>query len=95
LWLQQDQKELLSASGERPVRRHHHHAGGRPSRSARQVCETIDVIRTKRLRLVTTGSSTIDCRNGQTAPVNEAFLQMTGVFGQPELAIAPSAPEAK
>ena len=59
----------------------------RLSRSTQQLCEIIDVIRTKHLRLVIVGSITIDCRNGQTDPMSEAFLQMAGVFSQLELAM--------
>lgn len=59
----------------------------RLSRSTQQLCEIIDVIRDKRLRLIIVGSITIDCRNGQTAPMSEAFLQMAGVFAQLELAM--------
>ena len=59
----------------------------RLSRSTQQLCELIDVIREKRLRLVIVGSITIDCRNGQTDPMSEAFLQMAGVFSQLELAM--------
>ena len=59
----------------------------RLSRSTQQLCELIDVIRVKRLRLVIVGSITIDCRNGQTDPMSEAFLQMAGVFSQLELAM--------
>ena len=59
----------------------------RLSRSTQQLCEIIDVIRTKHLRLVIVGSITIDCRNGQTDPISEAFLQMAGVFSQLELAM--------
>ncbi len=33
------------------------------------------------------GSIIIDCRNGQTDPMSEAFLQMAGVFAQLELAM--------
>ena len=58
----------------------------RLSRSTQQLCEIIDIIRQKRLRLVIVGSITIDCRNGQTDPMSEAFLQMAGVFSQLELA---------
>ena len=50
------------------------------------MCEIIDVIREKKLRLVIVGSITIDCRNGQTDPMSEAFLQMAVVFSQLELA---------
>ena len=59
----------------------------RLSRSTQQLCEMIDVIREKKLRLVIMGSITIDCRNGQTDPMSEAFLQMAGVFSQLELAM--------
>ena len=59
----------------------------RLSRSTQQLCEIIDVIRDKRLRLIIVGSITIDCRNGQTDPMSEAFLQMAGVFSQLELAM--------
>ncbi len=59
----------------------------RLSRSTQQLCEIIDRIREKRLRLVIVGSITIDCRNGQTDPMSEAFLQMAGVFAQLELAM--------
>ena len=59
----------------------------RLSRRTQQLCELIDLIRVKRLRLVIVGSITIDCRNGQTDPMSEAFLQMAGVFSQLELAM--------
>ena len=59
----------------------------RLSRSTQQLCEIIDVIREKRLRLIIIGSITIDCRNGQADPMSEAFLQMAGVFAQLELAM--------
>ena len=59
----------------------------RLSRSTQQLCELIDVIRENRLRLVIAGSITIDCREGKTDPMSEAFLQMAGVFSQLELAM--------
>lgn len=59
----------------------------RLSRSTQQLCELIEIIRAKHLRLVIVGSITIDCRNGQTEPMSEAFLQMAGVFSQLELAM--------
>ena len=46
----------------------------RLSRSTQQLCEIIDIIRRKRLRLVIVGSIMIDCRNGQTDPMSEAPL---------------------
>ena len=59
----------------------------RLSRSTQQLCELIDIIREKRLRLMIVGSITIDCRSGKTDPMSEAFLQMAGVFSQLELSI--------
>ena len=59
----------------------------RLSRSTQQLCELIDTIREKRLRLVIVGSITIDCREGKADPMSEAFLQMAGVFSQLELAM--------
>lgn len=59
----------------------------RLARSTQQLCEIIDCIRTKNLRLVIVGSITLDCRQGQTDPMSEAFLQMAGVFSQLELAM--------
>ncbi|MBQ4074537.1 MAG: recombinase family protein [Clostridia bacterium] len=59
----------------------------RLSRSTQQLCELIDIIRQKRLRLMIVGSITIDCRTGKTDPMSEAFLQMAGVFSQLELAM--------
>ena len=59
----------------------------RLARSTQQLCEIIDRVREKRLRLVIIGSITLDCRSGQADPMSEAFLQMAGVFSQLELAI--------
>ena len=59
----------------------------RLARSTKQLCEVIEVIRSKRLRLVIVGSITLDCRAGQADPMSEAFLQMAGVFSQLELAM--------
>ena len=59
----------------------------RLARSTQQLCEIIEIIRTKHLRLVIVGSITLDCRSGQADPMSEAFLQMAGVFSQLELAM--------
>ena len=59
----------------------------RLARSAQQLCEIIEKIREKRLRLVIVGSITLDCREGRADPMSEAFLQMAGVFSQLELAM--------
>ena len=59
----------------------------RLARSTQQLCQIIDLIREKHLRLVIVGSITLDCRNGHADPMSEAFLQMAGVFSQLELAM--------
>ena len=59
----------------------------RLARSTQQLCEIIELVRAKHLRLVIVGSITLDCRNGQADPMSEAFLQMAGVFSQLELAM--------
>lgn len=59
----------------------------RLARSTQQLCEIIDIVREKHLRLVIVGSITLDCRDGQADPMSEAFLQMAGVFSQLELAM--------
>ena len=59
----------------------------RLARSTQQLCEIIEIIRRKHLRLVIVGSITLDCRDGQADPMSEAFLQMAGVFSQLELAM--------
>ena len=59
----------------------------RLSRSTQQLCELIDIIKSKHLRLVIVGSVTIDCRNGEIDPMSRAFLEMAGVFSSLELAM--------
>ena len=59
----------------------------RLARSTQQLCEIIDRVWEKRLRLVIVGSITLDCRQGQADPMSESFLQMAGVFSQLELAM--------
>ena len=59
----------------------------RLARSTQQLCEIIERVREKRLRLVIIGSITLDCREGRADPMSEAFLQMAGVFSQLELAM--------
>ena len=59
----------------------------RLARSTQQLCEIIERVREKHLRLVIVGSITLDCRQGQADPMSEAFLQMAGVFSQLELAM--------
>ena len=57
----------------------------RLSRSTQQLCEIIEIIREKKLRLIIVGSITIDCRNGEMDAMSSAFLKMAGVFSELEL----------
>jgi DNA invertase Pin-like site-specific DNA recombinase len=59
----------------------------RLARSTQQLCEIIECVRQKRLRLVIVGSITVDCSNGQIDPMTNAFIQMSGVFAELELRI--------
>lgn len=59
----------------------------RLSRSTKQLCEIIDLVKEKRLCLQILGSITIDCRDGKIDPMTEAFLTMAGVFAQLELSM--------
>ena len=59
----------------------------RLARSTQQLCQIIDLVRERHLRLAILGSITLDCRNGHADPMSEAFLQMAGVFSQLELAM--------
>ena len=59
----------------------------RLARSTKQLCEIIEQVKAKHLRLIIVGSITLDCREGHADPMSEAFLQMAGVFSQLELAM--------
>lgn len=59
----------------------------RLSRSTQQLCEIINVIKQKHLRLIVVGSITVDCRNGDIDPMSQAFIQMSAVFAELELSI--------
>ena len=56
----------------------------RLTRSTKDLCDMIQVILEKRLRLVVEGGITIDCTNGDIDPMTNAFLQMAGVFAELE-----------
>jgi len=59
----------------------------RLARSTKQLCEIIEIVKDKRLKLSIVGSITVDCRNGQIDPMTNAFIQMSGVFAELELRI--------
>ena len=59
----------------------------RLSRSTRQLCEMLERVQAKRLRLIIVGSITVDCREGRLDPMSQAFIQMSGVFAELELSM--------
>lgn len=59
----------------------------RLSRSTQQLCEIVNVIKQKHMRLEIIGSITIDCRTGDIDPMSQAFIQMSAVFAELELSI--------
>lgn len=59
----------------------------RLSRSTQQLCEILDTVKTKHLRLVILNSITVDCREGKIDPMSQAFIQMSGVFAELELSM--------
>ncbi len=59
----------------------------RLTRSTQQLCEIVNTIKQKLLRLVIVGSITVDCRTGQIDPMSQAFIQMSAVFAELELSI--------
>ncbi|MBQ3520139.1 MAG: recombinase family protein [Clostridia bacterium] len=59
----------------------------RLARSTKQLCEIIETVKAKCLRLVIVGSITVDCSGGQIDPMTNAFIQLSGVFAELELRI--------
>ena len=59
----------------------------RLSRSTQQLCEILDIVKEKHLRLMIVGSITVDCRMGKIDPMSQAFIQMSGVFAELELSM--------
>lgn len=56
----------------------------RITRSTKQLCEIIELIKEKQLKLIIKDSLTIDCSSGTLDPMTAAFLQMSGVFAELE-----------
>ena len=59
----------------------------RLARSTKQLCEIIETVKKKCLRLSIVGSICVDCTSGQIDPMTNAFIQMSGVFAELELRI--------
>lgn len=56
----------------------------RLSRSTQHLCEIIEIIKNKKLKLVIGKMMTIDCSKGELDPMTNAFIQMSGVFAELE-----------
>ena len=56
----------------------------RITRSTKQLCEIIELIKDKKLKLIIKDSITVDCTNGTLDAMTKAFLQMSGVFAELE-----------
>ena len=59
----------------------------RLARSTKQLCEIIEIVKEKCLRLSIVGSICVDCTSGQIDPMTNAFIQISGVFAELELRI--------
>jgi DNA invertase Pin-like site-specific DNA recombinase len=59
----------------------------RLARSTKQLCEIIETVKEKHLRLSIVGSISVDCTSGQIDPMTNAFIQISGVFAELELRI--------
>lgn len=57
----------------------------RLARSTKQLCEIIEFVKEKKIKLVIVGSITVDCTGGRLDPMSNAFIQMSGVFAELEL----------
>ena len=57
----------------------------RLARSTKQLCEIIELVKAKKIKLVIVGSVTVDCTQGRLDPMSNAFIQMSGVFAELEL----------
>ena len=56
----------------------------RITRSTKQLCDIIDLVKEKHIKLVIKDSLTIDCTNGKLDSMTEAFLKIAGVFAELE-----------
>lgn len=57
----------------------------RLARSTKQLCEIMELVKRKQIKLVIVGSITVDCTQGRLDPMSNAFIQMSGVFAELEL----------
>ena len=59
----------------------------RLARSTKQLCDIIETVKDKCLRLSILNSICVDCTSGQIDPMTNAFIQISGVFAELELRI--------
>lgn len=59
----------------------------RLARSTKQLCEIIEIVCRKKIKLIIVGSITVDCTKGELDPMTNAFVQISGVFAELELRI--------
>ena len=59
----------------------------RLARSTKQLCDIIETVKAKHLRLSIVGSIQVDCSNGELDRMTNAFIQMSGGFSELELRI--------
>ena len=59
----------------------------RLARSTKQLCEIIEIVCQKKIKLIIVGSITVDCAKGELDPMTNAFVQISGVFAELELRI--------
>ncbi|MDU1004155.1 MAG: recombinase family protein [Clostridium butyricum] len=55
----------------------------RITRSTKQLCEIIDIVKTKRLKLIL-GTFIVDCTEKELDPMTDGMLKMMGVFAEME-----------
>lgn len=56
----------------------------RITRSTKQLCDLIELVKAKHIKLIIGNSMTVDCTQGDIDPMTKAFLQMAGVFAELE-----------
>ena len=61
----------------------------RITRSTKQLCDIIELVKEKQIKLVIKDSLTIDCTNGKLDSMTEAFLKIAGVFAELERNMIP------
>lgn len=56
----------------------------RITRSTKQLCDIIELVKDKQLKLIIGDSMTIDCTSGNMDAMTKAFIQISGVFAELE-----------